>query len=142
MQSSLAGASCEVNSVERAIYLKNVASSDMDGTQTFKITGGVTNPVTVMGSFGDFTIQTLVNTDQIVDQAIITDPFSIVAGELYAAQMTFDPSVNSEPNPTVSLAFTNQHELVSGSLVSVTIPTHNNELTLSSQYESLTCSGT
>jgi hypothetical protein len=83
-----------------------------------------------METYGEFIIQTLVETDQVVDQATVTDPFSITAGNLYVASMTFDPSINSSPNPSVILSFMNQHQLVSGSSIEVIIPSHNNELAL------------
>jgi len=52
----------------------------------------------------------------------------VIAGELYDASFTFEPSITSSPNPEIKLAFTTQHALPSGSQIEITIPLGSNEL--------------
>jgi hypothetical protein len=50
------------------------------------------------------------------------NPFSVTPGELFLAEMSFDPSINTQSDPLVKFAFKNQHALVSGSDIKIWVP--------------------
>lgn len=55
---------------------------------------------------------TLTNKTEPVDSLTLTDPFQIVPGRLFNAEILFDPSVNFKPNPILKLKMIPQHTLV------------------------------
>lgn len=136
-----AGARCIVDQGERAIIIKNASAASLSsdtGTLVFQILGAVRNPQTKTEHIGNFTIETYLNSEDLVDIAVVPDAFVVGSGDLYAVKMELTPSLSSSPNPKVSFSFQNQHQLVSGSEIKLFIPSE--ELSLY-KANSITCSG-
>ena len=136
-----ANARCIVEQGERAIIIQNasaVSLSSGTGTLVFQILGAVHNPQTKTENIGSFTVATYINSDDLVDIAVIPGAFAIGSGELYGVSMQLIPSLSSSPNPKVSFSFQNQHQLVSGSEIKLFIPSE--ELSLY-KVDPIVCTG-
>jgi hypothetical protein len=73
-------------------------------------------------------ITTYVNSDQVVDEYQMSDAFPIIAGVLFETEIFLEPSLNYQSNPTLRIHTKNQHHLVAGSKLLLTLPTQDGEI--------------